>query len=157
MEPTHATPERLSARRHTNLACSAGEHPQPSLPLHGGLCKLETTRVMEPQRFRQISTEIRDNLGIVLTLQEFFRIDELNIPARLRERSQATDQKLDALFGELCDIVDVATQLGEGVRNDAMQMLIARLGRVYDELFRIDQEESDLLFEPFWQNIGVLQ
>ena len=139
----------------TNVSHSTEEQLQSSI--RNALREVRATGspTMEPEHFKQLTAEIRDNLSIVRDLQELFAKDRLDLLPRLWERSWEIDRNLDAVFAELCDIVDAATQLRDNDYQSMMETLIVRLAGVYHELRNIDQEETDLLFESFWQDIGV--
>lgn len=116
---------------------------------------------MEMDRFRQLTADIRDDLAVVRLLQKVFAIERSDIPPRLHGRSDRLDRQLKAAHTEICDIAEAASKLNEDPSRTvvdsqtALEMLIARVANVHTELCLIDEEEGEILFEAFWQDLGV--
>ncbi len=135
---------------------SKARPPGPQLSLRYVLSKVSETQSHSFSRRRLvgISREIRDDLAVVLSLQRHFS-SAPDIPPRLRGRSLLIARELDSVLNELCSIADDAAALDEHSDQIEFEHLVARLANVYQMLCEIDQEEGELLFEAFWQDIGV--
>ena len=145
---------------HSDEAFRVGSTNEDRPTLHQILADAKRFRATGPDRdlarFKALVTEVRDKLAIYLLLEEFYRgADPWCIPPRLDSKDAAIHKRLEAAFQEVCDIADTAVEIEEMASPHQLRRLAERMRNAEDRLRQIDREETELIFDSFWQDLGV--
>ena len=106
----------------------------------------------------ELYVALRDQLAFHFTLEDafgYFR-DALADNPRLTRRAALLHAQHEALFREICDIVEVFEQIQYGESGaDAEESLTEQFLEFYDRLTTHERDENDLIFAALDDDLGV--
>ena len=113
---------------------------------------------MRPHALAELLSQIRDQLATHFSLEEFFGYfdDATDCSPHLSAQAEVLRNQHGALYLEISEWATEAETLLYGARNDKdLAKLIAGFSAFYDRLMEHEEEERDLIFRSFYDDIGV--
>jgi len=112
----------------------------------------------EANRFYDHLADLRDRLATHFALEEAYGYfeDAISVAPRLAEEAESLRSQHEAMFSELCDIVELAERVRyHETRLAKFHEVLQRFARFHERLKTHEEAEADLILAAFNDDIGV--
>ena len=120
--------------------------------------RLDRKTNVRPHALAELLSQIRDQLATHFSLEEFFGYfdDATDCSPHLSAQADILRRQHGTLYLEISELATTAESLLYGPRSDdALSKLIAGFSAFYDRLMAHEEDERDLIFRSFYDDIGV--